>query len=302
MPRHRSEALLLAALLLLTSHSPFSRAAELLLAASQASPALHVFAAKLQDHRPHDRVRLLSSDMLQQMRIPADSRLILLGEQLFDWRRQHTDLPPTLILQVSRLQALARSNRQPLPRNITLLWSDPPVERQMRLIRQLLPHVRRVGVLLSPLSAQLVPELEQAAARQQLLLRTERWDDPRDNRPLGMLLDHSDVLLGLDDPQLFNPLTIKQILLTSYDQRKALIGPTAAFIRAGSLSSSYSSQQDWLDTLDEVLDLPPEQWPAALYTRHFQVISNESVARSLGVEQNNDAQLTRLLRDTEPRR
>ena len=270
-------------------------AREVLLVAEQASPALHLFAASLQERRPQDRVRLLDLPQLPQP-LPDDSRLVLFGSNLLAWRRNQPQLPPTLILQISRLQGEERLRAGPLPQGISLLWSDPPVERQLRLIRLLMPHARRVGVLLSAASQAQQAELEQAARRQQLRLHVEHWNDTRDNRPLGKVLDHSDVLLGLDDPLLFNPLTIKQILLTSYDQRKALIGPTAAFIRAGSLSSTYSNPQDWLDSLDELLDQPPAHWPQAAYVRNFHVMHNPSVARSLGIEQDNDEQLVQLLR------
>lgn len=272
-----------------------THAAELLLAVDQATPAVRRFAADLQQRRPQDELRLIERQLLDQLQPAADSRMILLGDELLDWRRWRPELPPSLILQVSRLQGERRMAEGPLPAGITLLWSDPPPERQMQLIRLLMPHVRRVGVLLSPQGHVLEQELQQAARRQGLALRSEVWDDSDDSRPLGRLLDQSDVLLGLDDPRIFNPLTIKQILLTSYDQRKALIGPTAAFVRAGSLASSYSSSKDWLDTLDQLLDLPAEQWPRSLYPGRFRVSSNDSVARSLGIERNDDAELTRLL-------
>ena len=76
--------------------------------------------------------------------------------------------------------------------------------------------------------------------------------------------------------------------MASYGRKQALIGPTAAFIRAGSLSSSYSDQQDWLNELDRLLSMVPQQWPREAYPRHFKVLSNPQVARSLGVELSDD--------------
>jgi hypothetical protein len=53
------------------------------------------------------------------------------------------------------------------------------------------------------------------------------WSDPRDSRPLQNLLANSDVLLGLDDPDLYNSKTAKNLLLSSYGRQMALIGPNA---------------------------------------------------------------------------
>ena len=99
------------------------------------------------------------------------------------------------------------------------------------------------------------------------------------------MLKNSDVLLGLDDPALYSPKTAKNLLLSSYGQQRALIGPNAGFVKAGSLASSYSDQSDWLAILDELLDRPPASWPRSLYPKRFKVATNPQVARSLGLEQ-----------------
>ena len=276
-----------------------ARAAEIVLAAGSESPALRQFVADLAARRPHDQVRFLP---LAQLGAPAalgsDCRLILLGSEALDWRLATTDGPPTLVLQVSRVQAAQRlQDRQPA--QLTLLWSDPPPQRQLRLLRQLLPQARRIGVLYGAASRFLVDELRPLAAAEGLELHAGEWPDTDDSRPLHHLLDDSDVLLGLDDPALFNPQTIKTVLLASYGRKQALIGPTAAFIRAGSLSSSYSDSQDWLATLDRLLAQPPQQWPRAAYPHDFKVLSNPQVGRSLGIELGDDAEQARQLRQGE---
>src|SRR5690606_42064106 len=77
-----------------------------------------------------------------------------------------------------------------------------------------------------------------------LRINAQYCPNARDPRTLSRLLDQSDVLLGLDDPLLYNPHTIKTLLLSSYGRRQALIGPAAAFVHAGSLVSTYSDQQE----------------------------------------------------------
>jgi ABC-type uncharacterized transport system substrate-binding protein len=74
-----------------------------------------------------------------------------------------------------------------------------------------------------------------------------------------------------------------------------LIGPNAGFVKAGSLASTYSDQSDWLAILDTLLDQPPANWPRTHYPQRFQVLSNPQVARSLGIEQIDEASVATQL-------
>ncbi|WMN19549.1 ABC transporter substrate-binding protein [Pseudomonas piscis] len=277
------------------------RAAEVLLTASEDSDSVRSFARELADLRPQDQVRFEPLGQLPAPGLlPAATRLILLDPQSLDWRLQDAQGPPTLVLRISRLQAAQRLPGTPQPR-LTLLWSDPPGARQLRLIREVLPQVRRVGVLYSQDSRFLLEELRQAAHAQGLEIVAEAWDDIGDSRPLQEVLRNSEVLLGLDDPSLYNPKTVKNLLLSSYARQQALIGPNAGFVRAGSLASTYSDQQDWLQTLDQLLDRPPAQWPRSQYPAAFKVLSNPQVARSLGIEEIDPETVARQLSEGEKR-
>ncbi|WP_430442772.1 MAG: ABC transporter substrate-binding protein [Pseudomonas piscis] len=277
------------------------RAAEVLLTASEDSDSVRSFARELADLRPQDQVRFEPLGQLPAPGLlPAATRLILLDPQSLDWRLQDAQGPATLVLRISRLQAAQRLPGTPQPR-LTLLWSDPPGARQLRLIREVLPQVRRVGVLYSQDSRFLLEELRQAARAQGLEIVAEAWDDIGDSRPLQEVLRNSEVLLGLDDPSLYNPKTVKNLLLSSYARQQALIGPNAGFVRAGSLASTYSDQQDWLQTLDQLLDRPPAQWPRSQYPAAFKVLSNPQVARSLGIEEIDPEAVARQLSEGEKR-
>ncbi|MNQ32086.1 hypothetical protein SAMN05216201_103265 [Pseudomonas linyingensis] len=287
------------ALLCLLATAPLAPAAEIIIASSHDTPALQRFVSDLAARRPDDHVQFMHPSQLSTpSAMPSDSRLILLGATALDWRLSDPGGPPTLVMQISRVQAHKRLGDQ-RPALLTLLWSDPAPARQLRLVRQLLPQARRVGLLYSDDSRFLVNELRHQAAAQGLAISAWYWPDNGDSRPLNRLLDESDVLLGVDDPALYNPRSIKGVLLASYSRKLALIGPTAAFIRAGSLSSSYSDQQDWLDDLDRLLALPPGQWPREAYPDNFKVLSNAQVARSLGIELSDDHDQAQRLQDWE---
>ncbi|WP_150765779.1 ABC transporter substrate-binding protein [Pseudomonas fluorescens] len=262
-----------------------TRAADILLTAAEDSPGARSFTQALGELRPADRVRFQPlPDLPAPGKLPASTRLILLDLPSLDWRLQEAQGPATMVLRISRLQARQRLGAS-LPPHLSLLWSDPPLARQLRLTGILLPQARRIGVLYDRHSEFLLKELRQAALPLGLEIVTERWDNTSDSRPLQSLLKNSDVLLGLDDPDVFNPKTAKNLLLSSYSRQRALIGPNAGFVKAGSLASTYSDEGDWLAILDTLLDQPPVNWPRAHYPQRFQVLSNPQVARSLGIEQ-----------------
>ncbi len=275
--------------------------AEILLTAAEDGVGVQAFAQALAQQRPEDRVTFTPLKNLPAPgRLPANTRLILLDLPGLDWRLQETQGPPTLVLRISRLQAHQRLGSTPHP-HISLLWSDPPLERQLRLIAAILPQARRIGVLYGADSEFLLPELRQHATPLGLEIVPQLWDNINDSRPLQNLFRNSDVLLGLDDPQLYNPKTAKNLLLSSYAQQLPLVGPNAGFVRAGSLASTYSDQADWLAVLDRLLDHSPANWPRSLYPEHFKVVGNPQVARSLGIEQVDETSVATRLAEGEKR-
>lgn len=290
-------AVLLACLLLAAP----AWSADILLTAAEDAAGVQAFTRALAAQRPEDRITFTAlKDLPAPNRLPAGTRLILLDLPGLDWRLQDPQGPPTLVLRISRLQAHQRPGVAQHPR-ISLLWSDPPLGRQLQLITGILAQARRIGVLYGAESEFLLPELRQRASALELEIVPQRWDNTNDSRPLQTLFRNSDVLLGLDDPQLYNPKTAKNLLLSSYAQQLPLVGPNAGFVRAGSLASTYSDQDDWLAVLDRLLDHPPANWPRTLYPEHFKVVANPQVARSLGIEQIDEASVAARLAEGEKR-
>lgn len=304
MPARRSRTspgiLLIAQLFwLVCAYALPAQARDILVVSNEKSAALQDFTEALAQRRPNDNVHLESPETLPPAAtLDGETRLLLLGTAALNWRIASDQAPPALTLLVSRVEA-----RQVLgerkPAHLSLLWSDPPPARQLQLALEITPRPHRIGVLLGPTSEFLLEELTHAAEKLGVELVSELQTRVDDTRPLRELLGHSDLLLGLDDKQLYNAQTIKGVLLSAYAENRALIGPTAAFVKAGSLASSYSDQNDWLDTLNSLLDQPPEHWPRSLYPERFKVQSNRQVARSLGIDLPDDAELARRLAEGE---
>ncbi|NWA85678.1 MULTISPECIES: ABC transporter substrate binding protein [unclassified Pseudomonas] len=275
--------------------------ADILLTSAEDGAGVQAFAQALAQQRPEDHVTFTPlKDLPAPSRLPANTRLIVLDLPGLDWRLQDAQGPPTLVLRISRLQARQRLGHTH-PAKISLLWSDPPLARQLNLIASILPQAKRIGVLYGTDSEFLLQELREYATPMGLEIVPQLWDNINDSRPLQNLFKNSDVLLGLDDPQLYNPKTVKNLLLSSYAQQLPLVGPNAGFVKAGSLASTYSDQADWLDVLDRLLDHPPTSWPRSLYPEHFKVVGNPQVARSLGIEQVDEVAVAARLAEGEKR-
>jgi hypothetical protein len=274
-------------------------ATDILLTAAKNSPSVQSFVTDLSQRRAGDHVRFIETDKMPAPGMIAEhTRLVLLDAASLDWRLGDSQGPMTLVLRVSRVQAHERLGEK-RPPTLSLLWSDPPVARQLMLIRHLLPQARQVGVLFNNRSQFLLKELRHAAVPLGLRIISQPWTPATQSHPLQNLLSRSDVLLGLDDPDVYNAKTAKNLLLSSYARQQALLGPNAAFVKAGSLASTYSDQIDWLDTLDTLLDQPPAKWPRAQYPGHFKVMSNPRVARSLGLSPIDDSAVTTRLTQAE---
>ncbi|MGN8260433.1 ABC transporter substrate-binding protein [Pseudomonas sp. SMSB3] len=275
-------------------------ASEILLLGGEDQPGIRSFVEALQARRGHDQVRFQRvAQAPRPSQLKNDLRLVLLDSAAMDWRLADASGPPALAMRISRVQAERRLGKS-RPAFLTLLWSDPPVQRQLRLARYLLPQAQRVGVLYGEHSHFLLDELREAAHSLGLEIVAQAWPDPRDSRPLQHLLGHSDVLLGLDDPELYNSKTAKNLLLSSYGRQMAMIGPNAGFVRAGALASTYSDQEDWLAVLDQLLDQPPARWPRSLYPQHYGVNGNQQVARALGLEPIDPTATAKALAEGEP--
>lgn len=252
------------------------------------------FADTLQRHQPD---ATLEVHLLGDNPDPGSaSMLVTMGLEALQWRLQQDHDTPTVATYITldQLEADAR-----YPAHIQVLLASPKPERQLILASLLLPRLQTVGILYSPPEAWQTAQWQQAADRQQLRLVAQPVAQQGELlRSLSSLLNTSDVLIGIDDPQIYNADTLKPLLLTSYNRRRVLIGPSAPFIAAGSLSTTYSSPEDMALSTHLLLQ---EQWQrgAVRYPQHFSVLSNAQVARSLGLPPPENRTLQELIQSRE---
>ncbi len=266
-----------------------SQADTLLVIVPTATALTAEFVAALKRQRDDDNVVVHSlADPPLSAIDPA--LIITMGLSSLEWRLAQPDRTPTIATYVTR-SSLQPALYAALPSYVHIMLANPKPERQLRLAELLLPRLRTLGMLHSSAHAGQIGEWEEAASAAELKLTTAKLTEPGNlARLLARLLDRNDVLIGLDDPVIYNADNLKTILLTSYTRNRVLIGPSAPFIAAGSLSTTFSSPADMARSVDYLFahtaSAPPMDYP-----RFFSVLSNQQVARSMGFAPPDDSAL-----------
>jgi len=190
-------------------------------------------------------------------------------------------------------------NRQARVSGVTL---DQPFVRQLRLIRLAMPVANQVGVVLGPDSRRHEPELRRAATLAGLDLRTEIIGNERQLvGALHRVMEESDILLAVPDPQVFNRHTAQHVLRTAHARNKPVAGYSRAYVSAGALLAVYSTpEQIGRQAGALVLQfLESGRLPVPQSPREFAVEVNPRVANSLGLKIPDEPDLVEQLKAAE---
>lgn len=178
------------------------------------------------------------------------------------------------------------------------IYLDQPSKRQLDLITAALPEAKNIGLLYSVPSPE-IAGLRKAATESRLVLHEQKVDSADSlHRDLQSLLQKSNVLLAVPDAQIYNSTTMRNILLATYHSGVPLVGLSAPYVRAGALCAVFSTPDqiaaqaaDATRQLVETGRLPMVQYPA-----EFEVMVNQQVARSLGIQIKEPAALIRQIK------
>jgi putative tryptophan/tyrosine transport system substrate-binding protein len=186
-------------------------------------------------------------------------------------------------------------------KNISAVFIDQPVSRQLELIRLTAPQVEKVGVLLGNDAVAVSRALEQAAKPLGLQMEWESLKSPQElPSSLKRLLARSEALLALPDAQVYNQSTLQGILLNAYRSGEPVFGFSAAQVKAGALAAVYSTPEQIGNYAGEILLKAGEgnKWvlPPLQYPRYFNIAVNREVSKSLGLYIDEDIVLHEKLK------
>ena len=168
---------------------------------------------------------------------------------------------------------------------ISGVYADPSPVQQFQLISLIYRKPIKVGVILSAENEEIESVLRRSVAPRQAEVTYERLAPGEDiNRVLTRLADVQ-AILATPDSTVYNAETIRTILVSTYRRNQAVIGFSAAVVKAGALASTFSDIEDTVAQIDEMVSeyestgrLPEPQFP-----KFFDVVVNEDVARSLNI-------------------
>lgn len=223
--------------------------------------------------------------------------VVTLGNRALSRVQQQSPRPPTLALMVDEDQFSNYSEREGPP--LSAIYHDPPLVRQALLGHLILPHGNQVAMLVRPGQEthydQLINDLAIFGLKAKLF--TVESEETL-IASLARALTYGDYLLAISDSAIYNPRTIKHILLTAYRRNRIVIGPGRAFVRAGVLATTYTPLDDIAATAGEHIQsyLDSGRMPPAVHPDDFGVEINQQVARSLNIPIASAAELETQLK------
>ena len=214
----------------------------------------------------------------------SQSPVIAIGPSAFNRIRQENQQVPVLGILVREENVSPGDHAQ--SGHVSAVFSDTPLLRQAALGKAILPYSTRVAMLARPETESLYqPVLDQLPS---LNMEGRVFIVPSDDRLIPTLiraLNYGDFILAASDEGIYNPRTIKHILLTAYRRNSIVIGPSQAYVKAGALASSFTplsevaeSAADYVRQYWQTGAFPPPARPAA-----FGIEINRQVGRSLNI-------------------
>jgi ABC-type uncharacterized transport system substrate-binding protein len=188
--------------------------------------------------------------------------------------------------------------RTPAGRQVSAIYLDQPVSRQLALARALSPEAERVGLLVGPDLRREAAEIRRSARALGFRADLEDVGNERE-ATLGIqrLVSSNDLILAAYDSQVLTPTTAKWLLHLGYQRRLPVLGFSRTYLDAGALAAVYSTpQQIGRHTAEAILDFLGNgkgRLGTSAFPRYFEVAVNRGVARALGLDLPADAELTR---------
>lgn len=293
----------LSLLTLLAALALGAHASEVLVVSSERSPAYQEAADAVALELARREILQMHLAELPDYRGPGPRLYVALGTEACSQLARRPLSAPVLctLLPRASFERVLRETGRRAGASFSALYLNQPAGRQLDLIRLALPQARRIGVLWGPDSVANEAALEAAAQVRGLRVVgvPVRPDEPVFSG-LKKILDESDVLLALADPQIYNSNSIQNILLTSFRAQIPMLAFSPAYVRAGALMAVHSTPRQIGQQAGAlargVLQGQPLGQPQ--FPLQFDVSVNEHVARSLGLRL-DAANLTERLRRLE---
>lgn len=224
----------------------------------------------------------------------ANTLVIAIGDSSLPWlSRNAPQFSSAIAFHVS---SMLFNDAERHDNKITALYRDQPLLRQLQMAKLLIPNLRRAAAIHSAdINLSGVEQLQRNSGVQ--ITDATLSTDVDWAKTLSQLMRDNDVLLGLEDPRIYNSENIRSILLTTYRHGRVLIGPSRPFVNAGSLASCYTASEQYLQQLLSMVAIIVQEHrlPRPQFPKGYRVAINSQVAASLGLNVPDEKTLTSML-------
>ena len=188
---------------------------------------------------------------------------------------------PVLSLLVPRLtyERLASGKSQ-----VSALYLDQPLPRQLQVLGLALPGLKTVGVPLGPISQAQQSSLQRAAKATGIQVGSAQIHRGQDlHAALDGLAEESQAFVLLPDPVVAQRSTLQNLFLHTYRLKKPVLAYSAPLAKSGALLALYATPEQ---LGEEAAAWIRESWGsefrlgAPRHPRRFTVAVNHTVARS----------------------
>ncbi|AOY90179.1 ABC transporter substrate-binding protein [Marinobacter salinus] len=238
----------------------------------------------------------VSDDQVAMIR---DTPIVTIGPSAFSRVRQANRDAPILAMLVKKDFIDGFASRS--PGQVSGIFYDVPLIRQAVAGQVILPHATKIALLATTDSVELYEPLIDQLAAFRMTARMFVVNSDDDLIPtLVRALSYGDFLLAAPDDAIYNPRTIKHILLTAYRRNKIVIGPSQAYVRVGSLASNYAPFSAMVKKASGFIKeyYANGQLPSPAYPDLYRVEINRQVARSLNIPLPERAEVEAAVNET----
>ncbi len=219
-----------------------------------------------------------------QLAVMKTGTVVTIGPVAFSKVRQANRDLPILAMLVERTFIEDYTDHN--PGQISAIYFDVPLILQALTGKAILPHANKIALLATPDTVHLYEHLIDQLPDFGMDARVFVVDNSEQLIPtLVRALTYGDFLLAGPDSAIYNPRTIKHLLLTAYRRNRIVIGPSQAYVKAGALASKYAPYPQMAEMAAQYLiqHLTSGRFPTAAYPTEFGVELNLQVARSLNI-------------------
>jgi ABC-type uncharacterized transport system substrate-binding protein len=191
-----------------------------------------------------------------------------------------------MIPQAGHSKLLQENPKRDIKSHYSTIYLDQPLDRQIKLIAAAFPDRRRLGVIFEPEKTNEINTIKKYSNDYGLeLYANEVNSNTSMFESLQNVLQHSNVLLALPSPTIYNSTTLRNILVSTYQSKIPLVGFSASYVKAGAMCAVISTPAQFAKQTSTVIlkfietgELPPAQHPTL-----FEISVNDRVAQSMGV-------------------